>query len=127
MDSEMTLVQASPETRLWLQHLRDRLPHLEYREAGYYATFRGKPLHGVLAYLNPAKRSIRLFLPLDSGDDPLLRPTPSTRGWAERFPSVFRIAGENDLPEAARLIAKSYTDAMERNREKSDKNPYRKK
>ena len=34
MDAEMTLVQASPETRSWLQNLRDRLPHLEYSEAG---------------------------------------------------------------------------------------------
>ena len=115
MDAEMTLVQASPETRLWLQNLRDRLPHLEYSEAGYYATFRSKSIRGVFAYLNPVKRSIRLFLPLDPGDAPHLRPTPSTHSWAERFPSVFRIAGEDDVPEAARLIAKSYADALERN------------
>jgi len=114
MDTEMTLVQASPETQSWLQNLRDRLPHLEYSEAGYYATFRNKSIRGVFAYLNPAKRSIRLFLPLGPGNAPHLRPTLSTHSWAERFPGVFRIAGEDDLLEAARLIAKSYADALER-------------
>ena len=104
----MTLVQSSPTTRSWLQGLRHRLPHFEYSEAKYYAAFRSESDHRALAYLNPAKRSIRLFLPLASGDEPHLQPTPSTSSWAERFPSVFRIAGEQDLSTAARLIAKSY-------------------
>jgi len=104
----MTLVQSSSKTRSWLQGLRSRLPHFEYSEAKYYASFRSASDHTAFAYLNPAKRSIRLFLPLDSGDEPYLQPTPSTSSWAERFPSVFPIAGEGDLSTAARLIAKSY-------------------
>jgi putative restriction endonuclease len=48
-----------------------------------------------------------LFLPLHTGDAPRLQPTPSSSSWAERFPAVFRIIGEQDLPTAARLIAKS--------------------
>ena len=63
MDTGTTLVQSSPVTRSWLQHLRDRLPDFAYSEARYYAAFRtGRPPR-VVAYLNPAKRSIRLFLP----------------------------------------------------------------
>jgi hypothetical protein len=112
MDAGMTLVQSSPTTRSWLQGLRDRLPHFEYSEAKYYAVFRSEPARRAFAYLNPAKRSIRLFLPLDSGDEPHLQLTPSTSSWTERFPSVFRIAGEQDLSTAARLIAKSYAGVI---------------
>ena len=107
MKAEMTLVQASPETRSWLKELRDSLPYLEYRETKYWAKFKSKAGYRVFAYLNPTKRSIRLFLPLDPSDDPQLQPSPSTSTWGERFRSVFRITGENDLPTAARLIAKS--------------------
>jgi hypothetical protein len=95
-----------------LQGLRNRLPHFEYSEAKYYAAFRSESDHRAFAYLNPAKRSIRLFLPLDAGDEPYLQPTPSTSSWAERFPTVFRIAGEQDLLMAARLIAKSYAGVI---------------
>jgi len=108
MDAGATLVQSSPTTRSWLQSLRDRLPQFEYSEAKYYASFRSEPPRKAFAYLNPAQRSVRLFLPLDPGDEPHLQPTPSTSSWAVRFPSVFRIADEQDLSTATRLIGKSY-------------------
>jgi HNH endonuclease len=107
IEAKITLVQSSPTTRSWLQGLRHRLPSFEYSEVKYYAAFRSASDHRVLAYLNPAKRSIRVFLPLAFGDAPHLQPTPSTSSWAERFPSVFRIAGEQALSTEARLIAKS--------------------
>jgi 5-methylcytosine-specific restriction endonuclease McrA len=102
-----TLVQASPTTRRWLQVLRDDLPDLEYAEAKYYAAFKTTSPRRTLAYLNPAKLSIRLFLPLKPGDDPRLEPTPSTSSWAARFPSVFPIAGEADLPTATEFLTRS--------------------
>jgi len=105
MDGGATLVQSSPTTRSWLRTLRDRLPQFEYSEAKYYAAFRSER---AFAYLNPAKGSVRLFLPLDPGDEPHLQPTPSTSSWAARFPSVFPIAGEQDLAAATRLIVKSH-------------------
>jgi HNH endonuclease len=107
IEAKITLVQSSPTTRSWLQGLCHRLPSFEYSEAKYYAAFRSASDRRVLAYLNPAKRSIRVFLPLAFGDAPHLQPTPSTSRWAERFPAFFRIAGEQDLSTAARLIAKS--------------------
>ncbi len=64
MATSTTLVQSSLVTKSWLQHLRDRLPDLEYSESRYYAAFRTERPRRVVAYLNPAKRSIRLFLPL---------------------------------------------------------------
>ena len=108
MDGGATLVQSSPATRSWLQTLRDRLSQFEYGEAKYYAAFRSKSLHRAFAYLNPGRGSIRLFLSLDPGDDAHLQPTPSTSNWAVRFPSVFLIAGEQDLSTATRLILKSH-------------------
>ncbi len=107
MNADTKLIQASPLTRSWLQSLRDRLPQFEYSEAGYYAAFRTEAPRKVLAYLNPAKRGIRLFLPLKPGDDAHLQPTPSTSTWAARFPSVFSISREQDLSTATRLIVKS--------------------
>ncbi len=109
MDAGATLVQSSPITRSWLRSLRDRLPQFEYSEARYYAAFRTKLDRRAFAYLNPAKRSIRLFVPLEPGTDAHLQATPSTSSWAVRFPSVFPIAGEQDLATAARFIAKSHT------------------
>lgn len=107
MSTGATLVQSSPTTCAWLQTLRDRLPQFEYSETKYYAVFRNEPARRAFAYLNPAKGSVRLFLPLDAGDEPHLQPTPSTSSWAARFPSVFPIAGEKDLSTATRLIVKS--------------------
>ncbi len=108
MDAGATLVQSSPTTRSWLQGLRDRLPEYEYSEARYYAAFRTKTAGRAVAYLNPAKRTIRLFLPLEPRDDAHLQPTPSTSSWAARFPSVFQIAGAQDLLTATRLIVRSH-------------------
>lgn len=102
-----TLFQSSPTTRSWLQTLRDRLPQLEYSEARYWAVFKTEPPRQVVAYLNPAQRSVRVFLALDPGGEPDLQQTPSTHSYAVRFPSVFRIAGEQDLTRAGQLILRS--------------------
>lgn len=112
METDITLVQASPTTRSWLQSIRNRLSHCEYHEKKYWAVISSASAHRVLAYLHPTKRCIRLFLPLNTGDAPHLHPTPSSSSWAERFPSVFRIAGEQDLSTAAQLIAKSHTGVI---------------
>ena len=109
MASAATLVQSSPTARSWLQGLRDGLPQLEYSEAKYYAAFKTEPPRRAVAYLNPAQRSVRVFLGLEPGAESDLQQTPSTSSWAARFPSVFRIAGEQDLTRAAQLILMSRT------------------
>lgn len=108
MDADEKLVQSSARTRDWLTTLRKRLPQFDYSEARYYAALRSGPSHPAFAYLNPAKGSIRPFLPLDPGVDGHLRPTPCTSRWAVRFPSVFSIAGEDDLSTATDLILRSF-------------------
>ncbi len=104
MDSKAKLIQAGPTTRTWLQRLRDDLPLFEYNEARYYASFRATSPRRVIAYLNPLRGSIRLFLPLRPEDDSRLRPTPSTSNWAVRFPSILTISRAKDLANAVRLI-----------------------
>lgn len=109
MASAVKLAQSSSVTRSWLQSLREQLPQLGYSEAKYYAAFKTEPSQRVVAYLNPAHQSVRVFLALDPRADPDLQPTPSTSSWAARFPSVFRIANEHDLTEARRLILESHS------------------
>ena len=50
---------------------------------------------------------MRVFLVLDPDDGPNLLPTPSTSGWAARFPAIFSVTGEQDLDRATALILKS--------------------
>lgn len=116
MAASVTLVQSSPTTQSWLQSLRDRLRQFEYSEEKYYAAFGTEPPRRTFAYLNPAKGSVSLFLPLDPGDEPDLQSTPSTSSWAARFPFVFRIAGEQDLSTTTRLIVKSHAVIVDEGR-----------
>ncbi len=99
-----SLVQASYTTRSWLSLLRKHLGRYIYRESKYYASFRLASNQAAVAYLNPSKTSIRLFLPLQPDSEKRLNPTPSTSNWAERFPSVVTIESESDVPLAAGLI-----------------------
>lgn len=108
------LTQSSRATRSWVRGLRDRLPELKYGESRYWATFRSQASRGVVAYLNPSQKGVRLFLALDPASGPDLQPTPSSSGWARRYPSVFQIGGERDLPRAAQLIGMSQTSIADR-------------
>jgi hypothetical protein len=123
MASAATLVQSSPTTRSWLQSLRDRLLQLEYSEAKFYAAFKTEPPRRTVAYLNPAQRSVRVFLALNSGGEPDLQQSASTSRWAARFPSVFRIAGEQDLTRAGDLIVRSRTALGPPTRKKANLRP----
>jgi 5-methylcytosine-specific restriction endonuclease McrA len=107
MASEATLVQSSPATRSWRQNLRDRLLLLQYNEVKYWASFRTETPRRVVAYANPSKLGVRVFLTLGPSSESDLMQTPSTSGWATRFPSVFQISGEQDLARAEQLIRTS--------------------
>lgn len=111
MTSLETLRQASPITRSWLEDLRGQLHDLDYREAAYWASFRDRSSGRAIAYLNPSKRSIRLFLQLPPTEHHQLLPAPSTKSWRERFPSIFQIATADQLPFAFELILWSFVNA----------------
>lgn len=106
-----TLRQASPVTRSWLENLRSQLHDLDYREATYWASFRDRSSGRAIAYLNPSKRSIRLFLQLPPTEHHQLLPAPSTKSWRDRFPSIFQIAAADQLPFAFELILWSFVNA----------------
>lgn len=107
-----TLTQSSAKTREWLSELRDRLPELGYKESRFWATFRSSAARGVVAYLNPSQKTVRLFLMLAPGYSRDLEATPSSSDWAKRCPSVFQIGAESDLPRAAQLIGESEASAV---------------
>src|SRR5258706_5552076 len=102
------LRQSSPETRAWLGILREHLPSLEYRESGYWASFRVGLSGTAIAYLNPSKSHIRLFLQLSPLAHDQLKPAPSTKSWKERFPAIYEISSENDLQLAVEFILWSF-------------------
>ena len=81
------------------------MPELEYRASKHWASF-CTPSR-VIAYLNPSQNHVRRFLTLSSEDEPDTTPTPSTGSSLERFPFVFWIEAEADLPRAVELIRKS--------------------
>ena len=64
-----------------------------------------------------------MFLALDPGGEPDLQQSPSTSNWAARFPSVFRIAGEQDLARAGQLILRSRTALGPSTRKKANRRP----
>ena len=103
MAAESKLVRASRMTRTWLRQLRQQVPVLEYTEAKYWATFKAGTA-GTVAQLNPSHIGIRVFLRLDSSTAKDLKPSPSTRTWGTRFPSVFQIVDEFDVTMAGELI-----------------------
>lgn len=87
--------------------LREALAGFDYRETKYWASFRTNSSGRAVAQLNPSKNRIRLFLGLnqDTAND-LIR-TPSSASWGSRFPSVFEIKRDDDIPRATELIVLS--------------------
>lgn len=84
---------------------------LDYREAAYWASFRDRSSGRAIAYLNPSKGGIRLFLQLSPTEHHQLLPAPSTKSWRDRFPSIFQIANTEQLPLAVELILWSSDNA----------------
>ncbi|MGA2596720.1 MAG: HNH endonuclease [Bryobacteraceae bacterium] len=121
MASASKLVQSSDVTRSWLEILRGRLSTLNYTEAKFYAAFKNGGR--AVAYLNPSRRGVRVFLGLDVHSALDLQQTPSSSSWASRFPPVFRIAGEQDLSRAAQLILMSRDAAAPSTRRRAGPRP----
>jgi hypothetical protein len=102
-----TVIQSSAVTREWLDRICRAIgDQLEYRESRYWAVF-ASPKGCVIAYLNPSKTGIRLFLRLPVSHAEKLVSTPSSHSWAENFPSVFKIRSEGEIVTAVELIKAS--------------------
>ena len=106
------LITSSPMTLQWLRNIRSeigrRFRFLEYAEAKYWASFKSPKTNRNIAYLQPQKSQIRLFVRMEPSYDNSLRPTPASGIWAENFPSIFVIRYENMIEKAIELIVSSY-------------------
>jgi len=106
------LVSSSPKTREWLNviknDIKEKSSSLEYNESKYWASFRSLDRNRKVAYLQPFKNQIRLFVKLPLSFDNELEPAPSSGSWKETYPSIFKIRSEQAIEKAIRLILNSY-------------------
>lgn len=106
------LITSSPMTLQWLKKIRleieQRCSSLEYEEAKYYSSFKSLRRNRNIAYLQPQKSQIRLFLRLEPSHDNSLQSTPSSGNWAEMYPSILVIKSENMIKKAVELIISSF-------------------
>ena len=98
------LAQSSPTTRSWLKTLQAALSDFEYDQKRFWASFRSRSPRAVVAYLNPSKNKIRLFLPLEPHLHEDLRAALSSKSWKKRFPSTYDIQDARQLPVAMEFI-----------------------
>jgi hypothetical protein len=107
-----TLVTASPETRRLLEKIKTNInkenPSIKYYETKHWASFKNPSTNRRFVQLNPLAKEIRVFVKLPLSFDVVLEPTPSSRRWAETYPSIFKMRTEQDTEKAIDLIIKSY-------------------
>lgn len=113
-----TLVTASLETRKWLETIKGRIskeiPYAKYHETKYWASFESPVTNRRFVQLNPRPKNIRLFTKLPLSFDARLELTPSSRTWAETYPSILKIRSEGDVEKAIHLIKASYNADSEK-------------
>ncbi len=102
-----TLIHASGLTRQWVARIRALTPGAEFMEKKYWAPVRSLSTSRRVAQLNPRGTQVRVFLCLPPASQPGLAPSPSTKKWAERYPSVFFVRTEADVETAAELIQRA--------------------
>ena len=104
-----TIINSSNLTRDWLAKIESGVikknKTIIYSEVKYWAKFESGITHRVIAWLNPNKNSIRLFIGLDPDEEPDIIEGPSQ--W-KRFESLFRINTEKKIDRAIELIIQSY-------------------
>ena len=104
-----TIINSSNLTRDWLANIKSgvnkKIQSIIYSEVKYWAKFESGITNRVIAWLNPNKNSIRLFIGLDPDEEPDIRISPSQ--W-KRFESLFRIDSEKKIDRAIELIIQSF-------------------
>lgn len=105
------LITSSPVTLKWLNEIRSEIEQinkwLEYNATKYWATFKSLKTGRNIAYLQPQKTQIRLFLRLEPSSDSSLLPAPSSGSWQKNYPSLFLIKDATMTKKASILIIKS--------------------
>jgi hypothetical protein len=110
------LVDSSPTTMGWLREIRATIDRtdapLAYGTSKYWASFKSGDSNRNVVYLHPQKGQIRLFTRLDLSFDRELEPTPASMGWANMYPTIFKIKSEDAIGKAVNLIISSYQNDL---------------
>ena len=104
-----SIINSSNLTLDWLDKIQSgvnkEIQSITYGEVKYWAKFISGNTERVIAWLNPNKNSIRLFIGLDPDEEPDIKRSPSQ--W-KRFKSLFRIDSEKKIKRAIELIIESF-------------------
>jgi hypothetical protein len=110
------LVDSSPTTISWLMEIKAAVDRedvrLEYGTSKYWASFKSDDTNRNVVYLHPQKGQIRLFTRLDLSFDRDLELTPASMGWANMYPTIFKIKSEDAIGKAVNLIISSYQNDL---------------
>jgi len=111
-----TFITSSAATSRWLNKIRtkseERNPSLLYSESNCWVSFKCPSTNRSAVYLQPQKSQIRLFTRLNPSFDGSIQPTPSSIGYAERYPLTFLIKYENSIDKAVELIIAFYEEDL---------------
>jgi hypothetical protein len=103
---------SSAKTRGWVRQIqievKTRVPWCDWEEAEYWVTFYSRKTNRVPCQLNPQKNQIRTFLVLPEDFCDELSEAPSTKGWKERYQSLYTITERQMLEEAVELIISAF-------------------
>ena len=104
----MSTAQSSPKTDGWIEHIYRTLlqsyPDLEMSESQYWVSFKTRNMRTTSVHINPKINTMRVFLPFNPSYHRRLKTTPSTDSWAEKYPSIFKVEGVSDIPQAIQFI-----------------------
>ncbi|MBA7497175.1 hypothetical protein ES702_07786 [subsurface metagenome] len=87
---------------------------MKYGDSIYWAFFKSPERNRNVAYLQPQKSQIRLLTKLEISSNSSLEPTPTSGGWAERYPSIFLIKSEDSIDKAVEMIISSYKEDLDK-------------
>lgn len=108
----MSLVQSASLTRGWLDRIYADLQRLslyvERKDTKYWTSFKNVKAGIVFSHCNPSAKSIRIFLPMAPEFFHGLEPSPSTKHWGDKYPSLYRLDEERNIAIAVQLLQTAY-------------------
>ena len=103
------IIASSKLTRSWLENIKTEvskaIPSIVYNEVISWAKFKSPITNRVIAWLNPGKKQIRLFMSLEANMEPDIKRSSSQ--W-KKFKSIFRIDSEKKINRAIELIIQTF-------------------
>lgn len=111
-----TLITSSPKTKSWLfiieSNIKQKNSKVRYNETKYWASFKSSRTDRNVAYLQPQKNQIRIFVRLEPSADSVLQKTPASHNWATMYPALFTLESETLMTKAVELILCSFEEDL---------------